>query len=184
MVVGLGNPGAAYARTRHNAGFDVIDELARRHGAEFRRSFWTGAHTAEVRVGGEAVLLVKPQGYMNRSGGPAASLARKKGVKPDGVLVVVDDVDLPLGRLRLRPGGGSGGHNGMRSMIEHLGTDAFPRVRVGVGRPAEGEVADHVLSRFTPDERKTMDEATVRAADAVEAVLEKGLEKAANVYNK
>jgi peptidyl-tRNA hydrolase, PTH1 family len=184
FVVGLGNPGPAYARTRHNAGFEVADELARRHGGQFRRLAWLRAETAEVDVDGRRMTLVKPMAFMNLSGGPVASLARRKGVAPGDVLAVVDDVDLPAGRLRLRPKGGAGGHNGLKSLIERLGTEEFPRLRVGVGRPADrSEMVGHVLSRFTPVERAAMDESLGRAADAVELVWRDGLERAMNVVN-
>ncbi len=184
LVVGLGNPGRAYERTRHNAGFDVLDELARRAGVEFRRSWRWPVMTAEAVLGSAKVLLVKPQAFMNRSGPPVAALARKRGWGAAEMLVVVDDVELPPGVLRLRKQGSSGGHNGLKSVAASLGSEAFARLRVGVGRPtAGGEMAEHVLSRFTPAERETMGVALVRAADAVECVVEKGLDRAMNEFN-
>ena len=184
IVVGLGNPGRKYERTRHNIGFEVVDEVARRAGAEFRHSWRFPAELAETTLAGERVLLVKPRTFMNASGDAVGELARKKGVPPAGVLVVVDDVELECGRLRLRAGGSSGGHNGLKSLMERLGSDAFPRVRVGVGRvPAGGEMVQLVLCRFTPEERTLMGPAVERAAEAVLAVLREGLEKAQNKFN-
>lgn len=185
LVIGLGNPGRAYERTRHNAGFDVVDELARRAGATFRRSWRWPVQTAEVEIGTHRVVLVKPQDYMNRSGPPVAALARKRGAKPEEMLLVVDDVDLPPGALRMRRQGSAGGHNGLKSIAASLGTDAFARLRVGVGRPEGGgaEMAGHVLSGYAPAERETMKAALVRAADAVECAVKNGLDRAMNEFN-
>lgn len=184
IVVGLGNPGRKYEHTRHNIGFDVVDEVARRVGVEFRHSWRFPADLAEGTLAGERVLLVKPRTFMNRSGEAVGVLARKKGATAADVLVVVDDVELECGRLRLRAGGSAGGHNGLKSVIELLGSEAFPRVRVGVGRvPAGGEMIQHVLGRFASAEREIMEQAVQRAADAVSAVLADGLEKAQNKFN-
>lgn len=184
LVVGLGNPGRKYERTRHNVGFDVLDELARRAGVEFRRSWRFPAEMAEVVLDGKRLLLVKPRTFMNRSGEAVGPLARKKGAAPGEVLVVVDDVELECGRLRLRRDGRAGGHNGLKSVIELLGSESFPRVRVGVGRKQQGgDMVQHVLGRFTPDEQAVMKDAVARAADAVEVVLKEGLEKAQNQFN-
>lgn len=184
MVVGLGNPGREYERTRHNAGFDVVDELARRHGGKFRGSLRFPAETAEVKVGGETIYLVKPQTYMNASGEAVGPLLRKRGIELANLVVVVDDVDLELGRLRLRGQGSPGGHNGLKSVQAALGTDEYVRVRVGVGRPGTGrEMVNHVLSRFAPDEKDAVAEVLSRAADAVETILSGGLSKAMNSFN-
>lgn len=183
LIVGLGNPGRAYERTRHNVGFDVLDALAGRLGVEFRKRLLASVQTAEARIGGAAVLLVKPQSFMNASGPPVASLARKKGVAPQDLVVVVDDVDLPLGKLRIRPKGSAGGHNGLKSLVAHVGSDEFVRVRVGIGRPVPGEMVDHVLSRFRPEEREVMAEAVARAADAVERIVAEGADRAMNEFN-
>lgn len=184
MVVGLGNPGRKYEHTRHNVGFDVVDELARRAGVAFRRSWRFPADLAEATLAGKRVLLVKPRTFMNRSGEAVGPLARKRGVAPAELLVVVDDVELECGRLRLRRDGRAGGHNGLKSLIELVGSEAFPRVRVGVGRvPEGGDLVQHVLGRFAPDDRKVMSEAVNRAADAVELVMKDGLEKAQNTFN-
>jgi PTH1 family peptidyl-tRNA hydrolase len=183
LIIGLGNPGRAYARTRHNIGFDVLDELARRCGVEFRRSWRFPAELAETVLEGERVVLAKPRTFMNRSGEAAGPLMRKKGMTPADVIAVVDDVDLPVGRLRLRKAGSAGGHNGLKSLIEHLGADQFPRVRVGVGRDAAGDTVNHVLGTFAPDERPVIEEAVRRAADAVAAALRDGWDRAMNEFN-
>lgn len=183
IVVGLGNPGREYGATRHNVGFMTVDALAGRWGVKVWREKYS-ALVAEYR-GAETVLLVKPQTYMNLSGQAVAAFVRFYKLTVADVIVVYDDIDLPAGRLRLRPGGGAGGHRGIESLFDHLGNDAFARVRIGVGRPPEYmEAADYVLSRFSPDEQPLMEEAVKRAADAVEAVLKVGLAKAANEYNK
>lgn len=183
LIVGLGNPGRAYAHTRHNVGFDVVDLLAERMGAAFRRSWRFPAELAEGDLAGERVVLVKPRTFMNRSGEAVGPLMRKKGLQPSDVVVVVDDVDLPVGRLRLRKAGSAGGHNGLKSVIARLGTDAFPRVRVGIGRDRAGDTVEHVLGRFAPEEQPVIQEAIQRAADAVAASLRDGWDRAMNVFN-
>jgi PTH1 family peptidyl-tRNA hydrolase len=184
MIVGLGNPGKEYAQTRHNVGFEVLDELAGRAKAALKKSWRWPVESGEWKAGDRSVLLVKPRTFMNASGPPVAALARKKGIAAADVLVVFDDVDLPVGQLRLRTKGSAGGHNGLKSVIASLGTEEFPRLRVGVGRPnGGGDMIDHVLSRFTPEERTTMKASIARAADAVERVLDGGLEKAMNEFN-
>ena len=184
LVVGLGNPGRTYEGTRHNVGFDVLDELARRVNAKFRRSWRFPADLAEATWEGERLVLIRPRTYMNASGDAVATVARKKGVVPSDLLVLVDDVELECGKLRLRAGGSAGGHNGLKSLIERLGSDAFPRVRVGVGRvPVGGDLVRHVLGRFAPEDRAVMAEAVIRAADAALAVLRDGLERAQNKFN-
>lgn len=186
MIVGLGNPGRRYAQTRHNVGFRVVDRLAEAWGERFQRKLLVSAETARARpdeLG--AALLVKPRTYMNNSGAAVAPLMRRNGLKPADVVVVVDDVDLPLGRLRVRPGGSSGGHNGLKSIIAALGTDAFARVRVGVGR-GEGpqtDTARHVLSAVSPADRPAFEQAVARAAEAVVCLLREGPETAMNRFN-
>lgn len=183
IVVGLGNPGREYSATRHNVGFMAVDELAARWGvANWREKF--GALVAEHR-GQETVLLVKPQTYMNLSGQAVSALVRWHKLPVDDIVVVYDDIDLPAGRLRLRPAGGAGGHRGIESLLAHLGRDSFARVRIGVGRPPDYmETADYVLGRFSAEEQPLMVETVKRAASAVEAVLKDGLAKAANEYNR
>ena len=183
LVAGLGNPGPDYAATRHNAGFMVADELARRLGASWRGKF--SGELAETRLDGRRLALLKPQTYMNESGRSVAAAARFFKVAPEALLVVHDEVDLEPGRLQARLGGGLAGHNGVRSVARHLGTPEFARLRIGVGRPERGDprpVADFVLSPFPPD----LDVATLvaRAADAVETLALEGLEAAQQKFNE
>jgi PTH1 family peptidyl-tRNA hydrolase len=184
LVVGVGNPGRTYHRTRHNVGFLVADELARRLEADFEHSR-PNALTARAGRGADAVLLAKPLTMMNASGEAVAGLAHYYRIDPADILVVADDVNLPLGRLRMRARGTAGGHNGFRSIIQYLGTEEFPRLRVGVGRgDPRRDLADHVLARFDPDEREEAEQAIVRAADAVGVFLTAGVEAAMNQFNR
>lgn len=184
LVAGLGNPGKRYARTRHNVGFEVVDELARRAAASFRRSWRFPGELAEVREDGDRLLLLKPRTYMNRSGQAVGPVLRRKGLALAELIVIVDDTELACGAVRLRRRGSAGGHNGLKSVIASLGSDEFIRLRVGVGgRPDDREMVDHVLSGFTPDERDVVDEAVSRAADAVWAVIRDGVDYAMNRYN-
>ena len=182
LVAGLGNPGREYERTRHNAGWMVLDELARRHGGSWRSRF--SGSLAEVRLGDLRLALLKPETYMNDSGRSVGAAVRFFKVAPEQVLVVHDDVDLEAGRLQARAGGGLAGHNGLRSLAQHLGSQDFLRLRIGVGRPGRGDprpVADWVLSPFAPDEDA---EALIsRGADAVELIAQDGLEAAQQRYN-
>lgn len=184
LVAGLGNPGDRYRGTRHNVGFEVVDLLARRHGLTFE----TGpsvALQARWRRGDEAVWLVKPVTYMNVSGEAIGVLGRYYRIGVADMLVVCDDVNLPLGRLRARPSGSDGGHNGLKSVALHLGTIDYPRLRIGVGRGDERrDLADHVLARFEPDETSGIETAIARAADAVEMWLDDGLERVMNTFNR
>lgn len=184
IVVGLGNPGRRYLGTRHNIGFAVADEVARRREAVFE-SGRGEALTARCGRGPDAVLVVKPLTMMNLSGAAVAAVAGFYKVDPSAILVAADDVNLALGRLRLRARGTAGGHNGFKSVIECLGTEEFPRLRVGVGRgDPRRDLADHVLARFDDDERDEVDRAIARAADAVETFLAEGIEAAMNRYNR
>jgi PTH1 family peptidyl-tRNA hydrolase len=182
LVAGLGNPGREYERTRHNAGWLALDELARRHDGSWRSKF--SGSLAEVRVGDARVALLKPETYMNESGRSLGGAARFFKVEPEQVLVVHDDVDLETGRLQARAGGGLAGHNGLRSLAQHLGSQDFLRLRIGVGRPGRGDprsVADWVLSPFAPEDDA---EALVsRSADAVETIVGEGLEAAQQRFN-
>ena len=177
LVVGLGNPGREHARNRHNAGWMVVDELARRHSGSWRAKF--SGQMAEVRAGSERLALLKPGTYMNDSGrsvGPAAAFFK---LGPADVLVVHDEGDFDLGRLELKEGGGLAGHNGLRSIADHLGTQEFLRLRIGVGRPERGDprpLADWVLANFEPHEHA--EQIVARAADAVEALVADGLTQA------
>jgi len=183
MIAGLGNPGPRYKNTRHNLGFMVLDGVAERLGVSLDREKHQGL-LAETSHAGGKVLLVKPLTFMNLSGACIAEAARNKVFDPVDLLVVVDDINLPLGRLRFRPGGSAGGHNGLKSVIERVGSNSFHRLRLGVGAKKPGEnLVDHVLSRFSPDE---WPEVNAMVADAVEAALcwaADGMQTAMNRYN-
>jgi PTH1 family peptidyl-tRNA hydrolase len=182
LVVGLGNPGREHARDRHNAGFRVVDELGRRHGASFKAKF--NGHLAELRLGDARVALLKPDTYMNESGRCVQAAVRFFKLPPGLLLAVNDDVDLETGRLQVRMGGGLAGHNGLRSIAQHLGTQEFLRLRVGVGRPGRGDprpVADYVLSPFLPEE--DVEAIVARSADAVEAIILSGPAEAQARFN-
>jgi PTH1 family peptidyl-tRNA hydrolase len=174
LVAGLGNPGREYARNRHNAGYLVVDELARRHGGSWKSKF--SGRVAEVKLGAEKLVLLKPETYMNDSGRAVAAAARFFKVEPNDVLIVHDEGDFDLARLEIKHGGGLAGHNGLRSIAQELGTQDFTRLRIGVGRPERGDprtLADYVLADFEPHDEA--DELVDRAADAVEAfALERG----------
>ena len=184
LIVGLGNPGDKYEGTRHNVGFMVADELGERGRFPIQRLKYK-ALTNTAAIGGQGALVMKPTTYMNLSGEAVGEAAKFYKIAPDRVLVISDDVDLPLGKLRIRTGGSAGGHNGLKSIIQHLGSDQFPRLKVGVGeKPHPGyDMADWVLSRFQGEDRTVMDEAVKRAADAVECFLRDGPQKAMNRYN-
>ena len=182
LIAGLGNPGREYERTRHNAGWMVLEELARRHGGSWRSKF--SGSLSEVRLGDLRLALLKPETYMNESGRSVGGAARFFKVEPESLLVVHDDVDLEAGRLQARAGGGLAGHNGLRSLARDLGTQDFLRLRIGVGRPGRGDprsVSDWVLSPFDPAE--DVEALISRAADAVETVAREGLETAQTRFN-
>jgi PTH1 family peptidyl-tRNA hydrolase len=183
LVVGLGNPGSDYVRNRHNAGFQVVDLLARTQGLTFDLQRAKGL-LASGQIMGRQVVLLKPQTYMNLSGQAVAGVARFYQVSPGDILVIYDDLDMPLGRLRLRPDGGSGGHKGMLSIIASLETEQFPRLRIGVGRPAHDDPVDYLLSDFAADELPVMEEAYTAAVATVELYLQKGLAAAMNWCNQ
>jgi PTH1 family peptidyl-tRNA hydrolase len=183
LVVGLGNPGREYARNRHNVGYLVADELARRHGGSWRSKF--SGQLAEIRLDGHKVALLKPETFMNESGRAVSAAARFYKLEPDEVLVIHDEGDFDLGRLELKVGGGLGGHNGLRSIAQHLKTQDFLRLRIGVGRPERGDrrpLADYVLSNFEPHD--DADALVSRAADAVEQLDADGLERAQAAVNR
>jgi len=182
LIAGLGNPGREHARDRHNVGWMVVDELARRHAGSFRSKF--SGRLAETRIGDAWVALLEPETYMNDSGRSISAAARFFKVAPEDVLVLHDDVDLEVGRLQARLGGGLAGHNGLRSISQALGTADFLRLRIGVGRPGRGDprpVADYVLSSFESDDDP--DEIVSRSADAVEMLLAEGLEATQQTFN-
>jgi PTH1 family peptidyl-tRNA hydrolase len=185
MIVGLGNPGSEYANHRHNIGFRVVQALAKAHSLTFARYKRAKAHVAEGRVGPWQVLLAKPHTFMNLSGKTVGRLSRAHEIPSERILVIYDDLDLPLGRLRLRPEGGSGGHRGMRSIIEALGTQAFPRLRVGIDRPPGSmDPADYVLEPFGEEEAALAGEAVERAVAAVECWLSEGIATAMDRFNR
>jgi len=184
IIIGLGNPGRKYERTRHNAGFMAVDEIAR----DLRFSLSQEKYHAIIgkcRIGDEEALVAKPQTFMNDSGRSVGAILRYTYAKPADLIVVHDELDLPLGAVRVKTGGGHGGHNGLRSIIEHIGTQEFVRVRIGVGRPEPGkDAADYVLSPFRMDERDLSNESFVKASDAVIAIIVDGLTKAMNAFNR
>ena len=184
IVVGLGNPGDKYEDTRHNAGFLVVDELARRGNFAVRKVKHK-ALTETAVIGGQGVLVMKPTTYMNLSGEAVGEAARFYKIPADHVLVISDDTDLPVGKLRIRKNGSAGGHNGLKSIIQHLGGDKFPRLKVGVGgKPhPDYDMADWVLGKLQGEDKKVFDEAVKRAADAIECLLKEGADKAMNKFN-
>ena len=182
LVAGLGNPGGEHARDRHNVGWMVVDELARRHGGAFKGKF--SGRLADVRLGDARLALLKPETFMNESGTSIQAAAAFYKVAPEHVVVVHDDVDLEVGRLQARLGGGLAGHNGLRSIAARMGSQDFLRLRIGVGRPGRGDrrpVADYVLSPFAPED--DAEALVTRAADAVEAVVAEGLEETQRRFN-
>ncbi|MGI5962381.1 MAG: aminoacyl-tRNA hydrolase [Lawsonibacter sp.] len=184
LLVGLGNPGEKYENTRHNIGFQVIDELAERLDVPVQRLRFK-ALTNLVTLGGEKVLLMKPVTYMNLSGEAVHQAADFYKIPPEHVLVFSDDTALAVGRLRIRRGGSAGGHNGLKNIIQHLGSDQFPRIRLGVGEKPhpDYDLADWVLGKFTGLDKTTMDEAVCRAADAAQCILQDGVDRAMNRFN-
>lgn len=183
LVVGLGNPGPEYAKTRHNVGAEVVELLAKRHGAKLKKGK-ERALVDEVRVEGARVALAIPLTYMNDSGDAVRLLAHRYGVEPEQIVIVQDELDLPVAALKLKAGGGLAGHNGLRSIKSHLHSDAFLRVRIGVNKPAsKTEGADHVLNKFGKRERAEIDVTLERAADAVEAIVRDGITTAMNTFN-
>jgi PTH1 family peptidyl-tRNA hydrolase len=184
LVVGLGNPGAQYAGSRHNLGADAVRLLAERHGGSLRRGR-ERSEVAEVRIGDRRVALAVPQTYVNLSGEAVALLVRRHGItEPEAVVVVHDELDLPVGRVKVKRGGGLAGHNGLRSIKAHLHSDEFLRVRIGVGKPPSPQAgADHVLRRPSKADRTSFDIAVVEAADAVELIVAEGVDAAMNEVN-
>ncbi|MGB8698254.1 MAG: aminoacyl-tRNA hydrolase [Thermosynechococcaceae cyanobacterium] len=188
LIVGLGNPGPKYDQTRHNIGFDLVDRLAGRwqivlnEDRRFRGTWGDG-----IAIAGQRVRLLKPTTFMNNSGQSVRAILDWYKLSPQQVLAVYDDMDLPLGKLRLRLNGSAGGHNGMRSLIAHLGTQDFPRLRIGIGNPAHAgidkDTISHVLGRFAPQEQRILPEVLDMAADAVELALRQGVEKSMSLYN-
>lgn len=186
VVVGLGNPGKQYEHTPHNVGFEVVDELSARCGGTLRRSFRFQARMASAKIGEHDALLVQPRSFMNQSGGVVAGIVHKYNLSLDDLFIILDDADLPMGRLRLRKHGSAGGHKGLRSVIECLGSDRFARLRIGIGRRqgTNGEsLIEHVLTPFPAEQKEDARKMILAAADAVETSLQRGMDEAMNVYN-
>ena len=185
VIAGLGNPGAAYAGTPHSIGFEVVDAVARKHALAWKASSAFQGELAAGLVEGVKVLLVKPQTFMNLSGACVAPVLKYHNATTGDLVVVSDDIDLPVGKMRLRLGGSAGGHNGLKSVIERTGSPAFVRLRIGVGRGAKGRAAviGHVLGKFAPQDRRVMDEVVAEAVEAVETLTTQNLETAMNRYN-
>lgn len=183
IIAGLGNPGGKYDATRHNVGFHVIDTLAKTYGVQVNQKKFKSLY-AETRIGTEKVLLVKPQTYMNLSGESIGHWMRYYNLTPDQLLVVYDDMDFAPGEVRLRQKGSAGSHNGMKSIIQHLGSTDFPRLRLGIGKPLWQDAASYVLGRLTPEEIPLMLEAIKTAAQAAECFVKEGLQQAMNQYNR
>ncbi|MEG0250392.1 MAG: aminoacyl-tRNA hydrolase [Peptostreptococcus sp.] len=183
IIVGLGNPGKKFEHTRHNAGFDAIDRLADKHGIKIDK-LKHKALIGEGRIGSEKVILVKPQTYMNLSGESIVSVCQFFKPEYDHMIVMYDDIDLDVGKLRIRKKGSAGSHNGMKSIIKSLSTQEFPRIRIGVSKPTEGwDLADFVLSRLSSEDSKSFDESLDRAVLTVEEIISSGIEPAMNKYN-
>jgi PTH1 family peptidyl-tRNA hydrolase len=183
LVVGLGNPGDEYARTRHNVGAETVELLAKRHGANLRKGK-ERARADQVRISDDLVALAVPLTYMNDSGLAVVALARRYGVEPEQIVIVHDELDLPVAALKVKAGGGLAGHNGLRSIKSHLHSDGFLRVRIGVGKPVSKEHGvEHVLKKFSKRERTEIDVTLEQAADAVECIVSDGVEAAMNRFN-
>lgn len=189
LIVGLGNPGRVYARNRHNVGFRCLNHYARLHSIRFDRK-QCRARVGTGEVGGERVLLARPMTFVNLSGTTVTRLVRKHDIHLSDLLIVYDDLDLPIGKIRLRQSGGSGGHRGMNSLISALGSDDFPRIRVGIGRPqmerqsvGEDAIINHVLGGFSPQEEKLIEPAVVTVSEVIDCFLTQGIEAAMNKFN-
>jgi PTH1 family peptidyl-tRNA hydrolase len=183
VIAGLGNPGSKLDKTRHNMGFDAIDLMAEKYNIKVNK-LKHKALIGDGTINNEKVLLVKPQTYMNLSGESIREAMEWYKVPVENLIVLYDDVDIPIGRVRVRPSGSSGTHNGMKSVIYQLQSDAFPRVRIGIGRAPEGwDMADFVLGKFSPEERKAVDSALANAVDAAVTIISSGVEKAMGIYN-
>jgi peptidyl-tRNA hydrolase, PTH1 family len=187
LIVGLGNPGLSYAGNRHNTGFSALRHFAREHDIDLDKK-QCKARVACTKIAGEDIVLARPQTYMNNSGQAVTPLAKRFNVPPEDIIVIHDDLDLPLGRIRVRKGGSSGGHNGVESIIRELGSRDFIRVRIGIGRPPGGEdeqgIIDFVLSDFTREELEVIKPAIARAGEAIDSLLADGLEATMNQFNK
>ncbi|MGI6777323.1 MAG: aminoacyl-tRNA hydrolase [Acetivibrionales bacterium] len=184
IVAGLGNPGSRFENTRHNVGFETVDVLAEKYGINIKK-LKHKALIGDGRIGADKVILVKPQTYMNLSGDSIREIIEWYKTPVENLIIIYDDIDLPLGKLRIRPKGSSGTHNGMKSVIYQLQSDEFPRVRIGIGSPPENyDMVDYVIGRFTDEERNTIDKMVKLAAEAVEEIIKAGIDPAMNKYNR
>lgn len=181
LIVGLGNPGDEYRHTRHNVGFDIIDLMAEKYNIRINRIKFKGVYGDGV-IGGEKVILLKPSTYMNLSGESVIEAASFYKIPKENIIVIYDDVSLPVGRIRLRPEGSAGGHNGIKNIILHLSSEVFPRIKVGVGQP-EKDLVSHVLGHFSKEDWETLQKVFPAACDAAEAIIEKGMTEAMNRFN-
>ncbi len=184
LIAGLGNPGKAYEKTRHNIGFRAVEEIARRNALVFKKKLLLRGRVAQGLVQEKKLFLLEPETYMNLSGPMVAKMMKKHSIALENFLVIVDDISLPFGRIRLRSASGSGGHNGLKSVEESLGTNAYARLRIGVGDRKEGDLASYVLAPFTPNEEKLVPEVLERAADVANVWLTDGLTSAMNRANQ
>ena len=184
LIVGLGNPGGEYAGTRHNAGFEVVDRFLARHVKAFRERNARSGEAREGSFAGEKLIVLKPLTFMNLSGNAVLPVVKGESLKPSEILVIYDDIDLPVGRMRLRKNGGSAGHNGMKSIIQMLGTENFPRIRIGIGRPAHiGDEINYVIGAIPEEEIPKLDEGTEKAKEIVIEILKNGIDSAMNKFN-
>jgi len=188
LIIGLGNPGRDYSHNRHNAGFLCINHLGRKHSIQVKKNKCQ-SQVGSGTIGNEEVVLVKPKTYMNRSGDAVSKLLKEYRAKPQDTIVICDDINLPLGKMRIRPSGSTGGHNGLKSIIASIGSEDFPRIRIGIGRPTSewdsrsDPVVDYVLGDFLPNELNAIKAAITRTAEAVECILFEGIAAAMNKYN-
>lgn len=185
LIIGLGNPGREYSGTRHNIGFSVLDHVSKRYNIKFSQRI-CHSRVGEGKIGELKVVLVKPQTYMNLSGQAVAAIMRRFKILPKDIIVIHDDLDLPLGKIRIRLDGGSGGHNGIKSIIQSIGTNCFARIRIGITRPASDnsdDVVDHVLSRFEKDESMYVKQAITDSVNAIAVISSEGFNAAMNRYN-
>lgn len=182
LIVGLGNPGKQYAGTRHNIGFETVDYICSKKNLNLDKAKFNAVF-GEFRLEGHRIIVAKPLTYMNKSGNAVMDLARYYKIETKNIIVVYDDVDLGLGKLRIRPNGSAGTHNGMKSIIFQLQTEDFPRIRIGIGRPVSMDLADYVLQRFTPEEIDLIKDVAVNASEAVDEIILKGIDSAMNKYN-
>jgi len=182
LIVGLGNPGKEYEHTRHNVGFDVIDLLCEKYNIQANRKKFKGIYGDGI-IGGERALVLKPTTYMNLSGESIKEVLSFYKVPNENIIVVYDDISLDVGRLRIRGKGSAGGHNGIKSIIAHLGSDVFPRIKIGVGQPSKDDLASHVLGRFSKDEHEKLNESFKAAVEAIEVIIQNGTVEAMNKFN-